>query len=85
MVKILPLFTSAPLLSVLNKMLEILMLMTGSEVYLIQLQYKGSETSFSCVFVMDKVALGQLFLQVLAVFLLQYYFTNTIYISFIHS
>jgi len=51
-------------------MLEILMLMTGSEVYLFQLQYKGSETVFSCVFVMDKVTLGQFFLQVLAVFLL---------------
>lgn len=35
--------------------------MTGSEVYLFHLQYKGSETAFSCVFVMDKVALGQFF------------------------
>lgn len=66
-------------------MLEILMLMTGSEVYLIWLQYKGSETAFLCVFVMDKVALGQFFLQVLAVFLLYYYFANAIYISFIYS
>jgi hypothetical protein len=35
-------------------MFEILMLMTGSEVYLIPLHHKGSETVFSCVFVVDK-------------------------------
>jgi hypothetical protein len=69
MVKILPLFTSAALPSVWNKVLEILMLMTGSEMYLIQVQCKGTETVFLCVFVMDKVAVGQFFPQVLAFFL----------------